>query len=428
MAHWKEYKLGELANVKGGKRLPKGSTLTKIPNSHPYIRVRDMGNRYLTANDLEYVPENIFPVIKHYIVDKGNVILSIVGSVGLVSIVNDDLDKASLTENCVKVLPQTDKLSNEYLYYFLKSEIGQGEIKKKTVGAVQPKLPIYNINDIVISIPDLPTQTAIAEILSSLDDKIELNNQINKELEALAQALFKHWFIDFEFPDENGQPYKSSGGEMVESELGEIPKGWRLQTLDEISKISIGRTPPRKESQWFTESPSDVKWVSIRDMGNCGVYIHATFEYLTEEAVQKFNIPIIEANTVIISFKLTVGRVAISTEKMLSNEAIAHINLKQNVLFPEFVYLYLKQFNFDSLGSTSSIATAVNSKSVKAIPIIIPEEGLLSKFNKITSELFKQILNLTLETKELVALRDTLLPKLISGELEVSEVLTEKVK
>ncbi len=203
MSEWKEYKLGEICKVKGGKRLPKGNNLTTVPNSHPYIRVRDMGEKYLPINNLEYVPNEIFPSIKNYIVDKGDLLLSIVGTVGLVSLVNDELDKASLTENCVKIIPQKDIIDNEFLYYFLKSNIGQEEIFRKIVGAVQPKLPIYNINDIGLNIPDLPTQTAIAEILSSLDDKMELNNKINQELENLAQTLFKRWFIDFEFPNEH---------------------------------------------------------------------------------------------------------------------------------------------------------------------------------------------------------------------------------
>jgi type I restriction enzyme S subunit len=278
------------------------------------------------------------------------------------------------------------------------------------------------LEELVIQVPNLPTQTAIAEILSSLDDKIEINNKINQELENLAQTLFKHWFIDFEFPNENGEPYKSSGGEMVDSEVGEIPKGWKVKTLDDISNITIGRTPPRKEHQWFSTDINDVKWISIRDMGNCGTYIHTTSEFLTEDAVSRFNVPVINSNTVIISFKLTVGRISITTERMLSNEAIAHLNLKNKEIYPEFLYLFLKQFNFDSLGSTSSIATAVNSKSIKSLPFINPSKEVLSKFNDVIVPLFSRIHNLTFENKELVNLRDTLLPKLISGELELTEL------
>ena len=295
---------------------------------------------------------------------------------------------------------------------------------QSATGSTFPNVSREQLNGLKIKAPDLPTQTAIAEILSSLDDKIELNNKINQDLENLAQTLFKQWFIDFEFPNENGEPYKSSGGEMVDSELGEIPKGWEESNLEDISNITIGRTPPRQEYHWFSENSNDVKWISIKDMGNCGTFILNTSEYLTEEAVSKFKIPIIESNTVIISFKLTVGRISITTERMLSNEAIAHINLIDDSMSPEFIYLYLKQFNFDSLGSTSSIATAVNSKAIKALKFIKPAQDVFQNFQLQVIPVFQQILSYTKEKQELTNLRDTLLPKLISGELEVSQIQT----
>jgi type I restriction enzyme S subunit len=314
------------------------------------------------------------------------------------------------------------KLSTDYLYYFLSSKLFFNQLLSRQTQSAQQNIGKEDICNMSICFPNLYQQTAIAEILSSLDDKIELNNKINKELETLAQTLFKQWFIDFEFPNENGEPYKSSGGEMVESELGEIPKGWVVNTLDDISKITIGRTPPRQEHKWFSTDSNDVKWISIRDMGNCGTFIHTTSEFLTEDAIEKFNIPSIEPHTVIMSFKLTVGRISITTERMLSNEAIAHLNLTNSEIYPEFLYLFLKQFNFDSLGSTSSIATAVNTKSIKSLPFVYPDIELLSKFNGVITPLFSRIHNLTFENNELTNLRDTLLPKLISGELEINEI------
>ena len=192
MEEWKEYKLGDLVTVKGGKRLPKGINLISTKNSHPYIRIRDLGkSKYLQLNsDYEYVDDETQKSISRYITNKGDILLSIVGTIGLTGIVGESLDNANLTENCVKLIDLKNVDCN-YLYYFLNSEIGQNEIKKGTVGAVQPKLPIKNIQAISISLPALPTQQKIAAILSSLDDKIELNNKINESLEQQAQALFK---------------------------------------------------------------------------------------------------------------------------------------------------------------------------------------------------------------------------------------------
>lgn len=180
-----EVKLGEIATVKGGKRLPKGENLISIPNKHPYIRVRDLNNkRKLELNDsFEYVDAETQSKISKYVVATGDIILSIVGTIGLVAIVGDTLDGANLTENCVK-LTALHGVDQDYLYYFLKSTYGQQEIKRGTVGAVQAKLPIKNIQDITLTLPEYNIQQKIASVLVTLDEKIECNQKINENLAA----------------------------------------------------------------------------------------------------------------------------------------------------------------------------------------------------------------------------------------------------
>ncbi|MGL4998608.1 MAG: restriction endonuclease subunit S, partial [Cetobacterium sp.] len=293
-------------------------------------------------------------------------------------------------------------------------------IKQRTHGSVFDTITRNTFESIEIDLPPLETQEKIASILSSLDDKIELNNEMNKTLEEMAQTLFKRWFIDFDFPNEDGEPYCSSGGKMVESELGEIPEGWEHGIVSNFFDITIGRTPSRKESQWFSKDDKDIKWASIKDLGKSGIYILNTDECITHEAIEKFNIKKIEANTVILSFKLTVGRVAITNETMLTNEAIAHFrNRRKSINLTEFLYLYLKKFNYNLLGSTSSIATAINSKIVKSIPIYLPTEEIIGNFNETLIKVFEKIRNNQLEIQSLTEIRDTLLPKLMSGEIEV---------
>ena len=190
---------------------------------------------------------------------------------------------------------------------------------------------------------------------------------------------------------------------------------------DEYFDISIGKTPPRKESQWFTTNASDITWVSISDMGNCGTYIKSSSEQLTPEAVKKFNIKVVPNNTVILSFKLTVGRIAITHGEMTTNEAIAHFKTDKTYI-NEYLYCYLKNFNYQTMGSTSSIATAVNSKIIKAMPFVIPEAQEISHFHSTVGPMFEQMLNNQLENELLTKTRDTLLPKLMSGELNISEI------
>lgn len=190
---------------------------------------------------------------------------------------------------------------------------------------------------------------------------------------------------------------------------------------DEYFDISIGKTPPRKEPEWFSENPNNCIWVSISDMGSCGLYIADSSEYLTKEAVNKFNVKVVPDNTVILSFKLTVGRAAITDGEMTTNEAIAHFKTDRHEI-NEYLYCYLKNFNYQTMGSTSSIATAVNSKIIKAMPFVIPDEEELASFHEIAAPCFAMIKQNQRECKRLASLRDYLLPKLMTGKIDVSDI------
>ena len=190
---------------------------------------------------------------------------------------------------------------------------------------------------------------------------------------------------------------------------------------DEFFDISIGKTPPRKEPQWFTTNPNDVTWVSISDMGSCGTFISSSSEQLTAEAVEKFNVKVVPANTVLLSFKLTVGRIAITDGEMTTNEAIAHFKTDRPEI-NEYLYCYLKDFNYQTMGSTSSIATAVNSKIVKAMPFSVPTDEALERFHGIANPMFSQIRTNLAENRRLADIRDSLLLRLMSGELDVSQI------
>ena len=196
----------------------------------------------------------------------------------------------------------------------------------------------------------------------------------------------------------------------------------KICRADEYFDISIGKTPPRKEPEWFkTVRAENVVWVSIADMGNCGLFINNSSEYLSLDAVKKYNVAIVPDNTVMVSFKLTVGRIAISDGWMTTNEAIAHFKT-ENKAINEYLFCYLKSYNFQTLGSTSSIATAVNSKIIKAMPFVVPTDEELSLFHNFAAPVFEKIKACQRENASLAELRDSLLPKLMSGVIDVSEV------
>ena len=177
------YSLEELLSIKGGKRLPTGGVLTKHRTNHPYIRIRDLGPKNLELSEsFEFVPEDIQKKIAQYVVAENDIVISIVGTIGLISMIGPSLNNANLTENCAKLTNLDPRIDSQYLYYFLKSTNGQDQISQLTVGAVQPKLPLKNIGKIEIPCPPLEKQRQISFVLSSLDRKIELNNQINDYL------------------------------------------------------------------------------------------------------------------------------------------------------------------------------------------------------------------------------------------------------
>ena len=323
--------------------------------------------------------------------------------------------KFDLHQRAYAITPKTKNICVKFFYYWM--YYYRTYLERIAVGSTVRSLRLDHLVSFPAPNPTLEEQQAISKILSDLDSKIELNNQMNATLEAMAQAIFKHWFIDFEFPDENGRPYKSSGGKMVDSELGEIPEGWEIKTISEIADVKIGRTPPRKESEWFSTT-SGIKWISIKDLGSATPFILNTAERLTSHAMNRFKVPIIAEGTVMLSFKLTVGRVAIAAENMLSNEAIAHFNIKGRITTP-YLYGYLKNFDYNSLGSTSSIATAINSENIKDIKIVIPSFSIQKVYEQLVNPYFERIKQNTKSSNILIKMRDSLLPKLMSGQIRV---------
>ena len=231
------------------------------------------------------------------------------------------------------------------------------------------------------------------KILEKIDKKIELNNQINDNLLEIIDSLYKDTFKDIETFDK----------------------------AENIANITIGKTPPRSEKECFTTNEDDMKWISIADLGKSGTYIFNTSERLTLDSVEKYNVKVIPKNTIILSFKLTIGRIAITTENMATNEAIAHFNLKEKDMI-YFLYSYLKNFNYAKLGSTSSIATAVNSKIIKAMPIGISNKETLKTYNEKVQVMFEKLLENEKENQVLEQLRDTLLPKLMNGEIDIDNI------
>jgi len=333
----------------------------------------------------------------------------------------------AFNQSCYGVRGKENVSNTDYLYYLLKHTVTQ--LQAVSHGAVFDTITRATFELIDIALPGLAEQAEIASVLGTLDDRIENLRATNETLEAIVQTLFKSWFVDFDPVKAKAECRAPVGmdaetaklfpSEFEESELGPIPKGWATRKADELFEVGIGKTPPRKEPQWFSSEPKNVPWVSIRDMGEQGSFIAATNEYLTTEAVERFNVRLVPDKTVLLSFKLTVGRVSISDGPVTTNEAIAHFKPLEQSLPYTYLFEYLRQFNFEALGSTSSIAEATNSKVIRGLPILTPSPGLAAAFHVAVTPLFDGMRANQREQKALTQIRDQLLPKLISGELRL---------
>lgn len=405
---WKEKKVSEIGNIVTGKT-PSTKREKNFGGRVPFLTPSDdMNARYVYETKRHLSDEGVNEVRKK-LIPKNSICISCIGSqLGKVTITTEE----TVTNQQINSIIINDEYNIKFIYYLFLI-LGQ---KLNFLSKSSTAVPIINkkfFSEIVVKVPQRQLQDKTAILLDSLDSKIEINNKIISNLEGQAQAIFKSWFVDFE-------PFQD--GDFVESELGMIPEGWEVKKVNEICDLKIGRTPPRKESEWFSLKEG-VKWVSIKDLGLSQMYISEVTEYLTEESIEKFNIPIVEENTLLLSFKLTVGRIAITTEKMCTNEAIAQF--KDPLISTLFLFYYFKNFKFETLGNTSSIGNAVNSKIIKNIEVLVPPEKIVLKVMKMIEPLSICIRNLLNQNTKLAELRDALLPKLMAGEIDVSNIKIE---
>ena len=408
---WKEVRLGDVCSkiTDGSHFSPKAQT-----EGYPMLSVKDMREYDFDFSNCKKISyEDYLKMERDGCVPQiGDVLVAKDGSYLKEIFICKEQREIALLSSIAIFRPNSQLIDSRFLCYCLKSPRVYNYISLNCVsGSALPRIILKDFKGVNMRVPSLDDQRRIVSILSSLDRKIELNNKINADLEEMAQAIFKNWFVDFE-------PFKD--GKFVDSELGMIPEGWKVGRADDFYQINIGKTPPRKEHKWFSTNPADKIWVSIANMGNSGIFISDSSEYLTKEAVDRHNISMVPRNTILLSFKLTVGRVAIADKELTTNEAIARFILSDDK-YMEYLYLYLKNFDYNSLGSTSSIATAVNSKTIKGMQMLQPSDKIIDAFHIQVNPIFEKIRSLTKENSRLSLLRDTLLPRLMSGELEIPE-------
>ncbi len=346
------------------------------------------------------------------------------------------------SSNDVLVIRSLDeeKLLSSYLYYLLSDETFIQYTVATAKGTKMPRGDKKAIMNYEFKLPPLPTQKKIAHILSTLDEKIELNRKMNQTLESMAQAIFKSWFVDFEpvlakakCKSEAELEYvaKELGiskevlelfpSEFEESELGMVPKGWKVKPLKFFGQVITGKTPSTKKKSNYGEK---YPFITIPDMHN-QTFVISTNRYLSEEGHSTQKNKLIPKKSLLVSCIATVGLVSITSEDSHTNQQINSIVCPENYLY--YLYCKLNSMTNDLIvyGSAGTATLNVNKSTFENISIVKPNDNLLDYFFSTTQPLFETILANTKQIQTLQKTRDTLLPKLLLGELDVSDLYLE---
>lgn len=352
--------------------------------------------------------------------------------VAMSSVLLANIDNLTFNGFCKRFrLYDFNTLNPEFARYLFRGNDFRISVYEVANGDIRYNISQESLSQITIKLPDLPTQTAIAEILSSLDDKIELNNLINQELENLAQTLFKQWFIDFEFPANladitlsGAEGYKSSGGEMIDSELGEIPKGWEVYLMSDLLE-TVSKTYPLK-------TVDEVIFLNTGDIQD-GKFLHKNIsdpKTLPGQAKKSISIndilysEIRPANKRFAFVHFDSSKYVVSTKLMVLRSKV-----EINSLFQYFILTQKEQIEYLQRLAESRSGTfpQITFSEVSTIKIALPSFDKVNLFvENVLEPFFSSKFSSEFENQELTNLRDTLLPKLISGELEVAEVMAEK--
>lgn len=409
-SEWKEYKIKDVCTKIGSGATPRGGASVYLTEGNiKLIRSQNVYNNYIEYNGLVFIDDNSAEKLKNVVVKENDVLLNITGdSVARCTIVPKKLLPARVNQHVCILRANKEYVDPFYLKsYLVNSKMQDEMLSLANNGGTRAALTKGMIENFKIILPNIKEQKAISKILWSLDKKIENNNKINKKLEQMAQAIFKQWFVDFEFPNEYGKPYKSSGGEMLESELGRIPKGWKNKELKETIKFNKGKKP---------------KIITDKEFDNSKLYL--TIDVLNRNSIQyAINDKVVLANKKDI---LMVMDGASSGSLYYGLDGIVGSTLSKLVINDEYInedvlYYFLKLNEFNIKGHlTGSAIPHTDKEYVNRLIMCIPnDKQLLVRVTKIFSDIREKVIINNEENSRLIKLRDILLPKLMSGEIRV---------
>ena len=399
MNDWKKVKLGEVCKIKSGKRLPKGCEFSDTPTKYKYIRARDIKNGIINGEELAYITEETQYKISKYIVNSDDIVITIVGaSVGDVAYISSQYNGVNLTENAVRLTQFNTDVNSRYLFYILNSPNYYQLMQRIAGGAAQPKMGIYKVEAIEVYLPSLSTQQRIATILSRYNSLIENYQKQIKLLEESAQRLYKEWFINLRFP----------GHENTKIVDG-VPEGWEKKSIADLGTYLNGFA--FKPSDWQERGKPIIK---IKEMGN-GISTD-TPRNNGERVPEKY---LIKSGDLLFSWSATLMVIVWTGEEGWLNQHLFKVTPTQGI-GREFLLQSISKTiaEFSNL-TTGSTMKHIQRNKLEQVFVNTPTSEIMNCYCRIAERQREQILNISSQIRHLTEARDRLLPKLMSGEINV---------
>lgn len=408
MEEWKEYKLGDITSKIGSGATPKGGKESYLGGDIALIRSQNILDFAFSNSGLAYINKDQASKLNNVEVKENDILLNITGdSVARACIVPQKILPARVNQH-VAIIRGNDIVDNKYLLYYLQ-HIKPYLLSLSQGGATRNALTKKMLEDLDIKVPSKNVQNIIVSVLSSLDDKIELNRRINENLEQQAQALFKSWFVDFE-------PFKD--GKFVDSELGKIPEGWRINLVKNIAIFTQGTQVPIS-MQYNTQKENMIRFIRIVDYTSNNTEF-PRFIYKTSKQTECD-----ESDVIMVRYG-NIGTIGRRLTGVIANN-LFKIS-PSNILTKNFLYYFFKQKEIQELivaSAAGSAMPAIKHSTIGNINIIVPSKGIVTMFDLICNSYEAQILKNNQENSYLKEVRDTLLPKLMSGDLKLGEIETK---
>lgn len=406
---WKEVRLGDIVSIKSGLAY-KGAFIGKGENILLGMGCVSFKDKFLFSGARPYEAD----CEDKYCVEPGDIVLATrqqsdnLPILAMPAIIPASLKAKKIIygTNLYKVENHSE-VTNDFLFWQLKTPDYIDYISSVKTGSVVRMVTKKNVEDYVFRCPPKEVRDRISKLLWGLDRKIELNNKINADLEEMAQAIFKNWFVDFE-------PFKD--GKFVDSELGMIPEGWKVGRLTDVIKLMPGGTPKTSEPLYWDNGT--IPFFSPKDVN--GVYCFATEKHITEAGLNKCSSNLYPKDTIFITCRGTVGKVCLVACDMAMNQS--NYAIKAIDGYSQYYVFFLVKSVVERLikKSNGAVFSAITSKDFDE-EILIPSQKAVEDFTNVIDGFFRRIFAIGTENSRLSTLRDTLLPRLMSGELEVPE-------